>query len=453
MSVTAQLCEKIISTRFEDLPQPVVAAAKRLFLDGVAVGIAGTREEPIQILADYYRERKGVEVAGVLGMGFRTATTSAAAINGAAMHVLDFEPMWSPSNHALSTTLPAVLAISEARGATGKDILTALVLGCEIQGRLRVASNQLEHKLIRFHPPGMIGPMSAVVGSARIMGLNADRLAHAFGIVSSRAGSVLGNIGTMTKSTHCGHAAAAGVESVELAARGFTGNTETFDASQGYARSFFGDFYDPLALLKFGESYRIVDPGYAIKLFPSQYGTHFAITAALEARALIALPEDIRSVRVRMPVLPYTNRPEPATGLEGKFSVQYTTACALIDGRVGIGTFTDARLASADVQGLLPRISLEMSEDIPARFDQMSMEVTLDLADGSTVRTVCKGPRGIWGSAAITDEEHGEKIRGCLATRFHPQRVEKLIETIRDLDRLGREDITVLLGMLSTPDF
>ena len=105
MTITAQLCERIATTDFDHVGMPAVEAARRLVLDGIAIAIAGTEEEAIQTLAAHHKEQGGAPQATAIGNGFRLNTVAAAALNGAAMHVLDFEPMWSPANHALSTTL------------------------------------------------------------------------------------------------------------------------------------------------------------------------------------------------------------------------------------------------------------------------------------------------------------------------------------------------------------
>ena len=332
MTITAVLCEKIASAGYDDLGQPAIEAARRLVLDGLAIGLVGaTEEEASAILAAHYRDQGGAAQATAIGHGFRLNTVCAAALNGAAMHVLDYEPMWSPANHALSTTLAGTLALGEALGSSGRDILTALVKGIELQGWIRQASGQYEATTMRLHAPGSAGPFGAAVAAGHLLGLGANQLTHAIGISASRAASVLANVGTMTKSTHCGHAASLGLEAALLAARGFTANADTFGARQGYSDTFHADFKADV-LLGFGQSpWRIVTPGYAIKMFPSQYGTHFGITAALELQARIPDPAQIRSVLLTTPVMRYVDRPRPKTGLDGKFSMQYTAAAALLD--------------------------------------------------------------------------------------------------------------------------
>ena len=450
MAVTSQLCERIAGTDYENLGEPAIETARRLVLDGIAIAIAGTEEEAIHILAAHHKEQGGAGQATAIGNGFRLNTVSASALNGAAMHVLDFEPMWSPANHALSTTLAGVLALAEAHGATGREVLTALVKGVEMQGWIRQASGQFEASTTRFHPPGAVGPLGTAVAAGHILKLDPDQLANAVGIAASRAGSLLANAGTMTKSTHCGHASALGLESALLAARGFTANVAVFETAQGYVPAFYDDGFKVEEMLGFGRApFRIVEPGYAIKMFPSQFGTHFGITAGLELHPNIPSAAAVRRVILTAPVMAYVNRPRPKTGLEGKFSLQYTAASALLDGKVGIRTFTDARLAKADMQDLLGKFEVRLDPAIPGRFEDMHVLLRVELDGGRVLETRCDGPRGKWGTPPISEAEHLVKIRDCLATRLEPAAIERVIGLVRridDLDATGVRQIMKLAG-------
>jgi 2-methylcitrate dehydratase PrpD len=448
MAVTSQLCDQIAGISYENLGVPAIEAARRLVLDGIAVAIAGTEEEAIHILAAHHKEQSSAAQATAIGNGFRLNTVSAAALNGAAMHVLDFEPMWSPANHALSTTLAAVLALAEARETNGREILTALVKGLEMQGWIRQASGQFEARTLRFHPPGAAGPLGAAVAAGHILGLGPDRLAHAIGIAASRAGGLMANAGTMTKSTHCGHAAALGLESALLAARGFTANVAVFEAAQGYVPTLYDDGFNAEEMLGFGRApFRVVEPGYAIKMFPSQFGTHFGITAALALHPAIPDPAAIRRVLLTAPDMAYVNRPRPKTGLEGKFSLQYTAASALLDGKVGIRTFTDARLARADMQDLLARFEVRLDPAISGRFEDMHVLLRVELDGGRVLETRCDGPRGKWGTPPISEAEHLVKVRDCLATRLEPAAVEGVIGLARQIDNLDAAGVRQLMQL------
>ena len=163
--------------------------------------------------------------------------------NGAAMHVLDYEPMWNPANHAVSTVLPGLarpvrdLGTRDGRRST-RDRLrhrhrrasaAAARLAAVRTGRSRVPSAQVSW-----------GPIGAAVASAVLLRLDADTVVHAVGIAASRAGGVLANVGSMTKALHCGGAAADGLEAALLAARGFTADRDALDGPRGFLNAFFG---------------------------------------------------------------------------------------------------------------------------------------------------------------------------------------------------------------------
>ena len=449
MSVTAELCVKMAATGSGDIGAEAFSAARRLVLDGLAVAMIGAQEPALGILVEHYRNQGSEAQATVLGRGLRLASVPAATINGAAMHVLDFEPMWSPANHALSTTLPAVLALAEVLGASGADALTALIKGIEIQGWLRQASGQWEAETMVFHPPGVVGPIGAAVAAGHLLGLGPEPLRHAVGIAASRSGALLANVGTMTKSLHCGNAAGAGLEAALLAARGFTANPDIFDVPKGMVDAFAPELVAE-ELLGFGPPFRVVEPGYAIKLFPCQYGTHFGITAALAARRRVADPELIRAVRFVAPVMAYVDRPQPSTGLAGKFSLQYTVAAALLDGAVGRFTFSDERLGRADMQRMLAKIELTMSPEIPGRFEAMHVILDVDLVDGTTVHERCSGPPGIWGAPPVSETEHLAKVEDCLAGLLAPPDIAALIDLTNRFDRLSAQELGDLMALAGT---
>jgi len=295
MGLTAELCEKIVATRWEDLNEEAIHRTRRIILDGIAVAVAGTiQEEAPEVLATHVKALGGHPDSTVINFGFKTSPVHAAYVNGASMHVLDFEPMWQPANHQVSTTLPAVLAISEMRGSNGREGLTAMIKGIEIMGWVREASRQSDIKTVRFHPPGLVGPLGSAVAASHLLNLDATKLRRAIGIVASRVGSILANVGTMSKSINCGHAVGEGVDAALLAERGFTANPDVIEHPRGYVASYFDERFKIDELLNYGPPFRVTEPGYAIKMFPSQFGTHFVITAALEARKQI---DDVSKIK------------------------------------------------------------------------------------------------------------------------------------------------------------
>ncbi|HJU09922.1 MAG TPA: MmgE/PrpD family protein, partial [Candidatus Binataceae bacterium] len=273
-------------------------------------------------------------------------------------------------------------------------------------------------------------------------------------IAASRAGTLLANLGTMTKCTHCGDAAAAGLDAALLAARGLTANPNVIEAANGLAEAFFDDDWEPTALTITDTPLRILDPGYALKLFPSQYATHFVIRAALDVRdRIVALEQGIApldmisSVEIIGPVMPYVDRPEPSSGLDGKFSFQYAAASALLDGTVGIDTFTDKQCARPEIRATLSRIVFTQSHEIPPTLDHMWVEMKVRLSDGTSVAGHCARPRGAWG-APILEAEHLIKVRDCLRRALSESHMEQVIAATREFDHFHAGDICNLMRIL-----
>jgi aconitate decarboxylase len=447
-AVTRDLCQTITQVSFDALPSQVIAVAKRIILDGIAVAVAGAREDGPRITAEHVKNLGGNPASTVIGHGYKTSPVSAAYVNGISMHVLDYEPMWSPPTHATSPTLPTVLALAEMEHATGRDVITTFVTACEMQGRLRLASHQYEPGKLKYHPPGVVGVMGSAVAAAHLLHLSAEQLQHALGLAASRAGGVMANVGTMTKATHCGWAAAAGLDAALLSRRGFTANMDILEAPNGYADAFFGQDFDPSVLLDFGQSYRMVEPGFAIKMFPSQYATHFGITAALELHRQIAEPRTITAVHITTPLMPYVDRPRPSTGLDGKFSFQYTVAAALLDGAVTVPTFTDERCFRRDMETLLAATTLTQTGAIPGEMEKMWVEVVVDLANGQRVVARCNGPRGFWGLPPLSRDEHLTKVRDCLRTRLTHEQTEQCIQLTEGLDELSADEVRELVAIV-----
>ena len=452
MNVTAELAHSLTRTTFASLSDEVIAVAKRVILDGIAVAVAGAKESGPTIAAAHVKSQSGKDIATVIGQGFRTSPVLAAYANGISMHVLDYEPMWSPPTHATSPTLPAILALAEERPSAGREILTAFVKGCEIQGHIRLASHQYAPGEFSVHPPGSVGLMGAAVASAHMLALSQEQLQHALGITASRAGGLMANVGTMAKATHCGWAALSGLDAALLASRGFTGNPTVFEAPNGYVEHFFGEQFqydELLSLARSAQAYRMVNPGFVMKMFPCQYGTHFGILAALKLHKQIDSPDSIQAVHITAPVMPYVDRPAPHTGLDGKFSFQYTVAAALLDGAVSIRTFSDDSCARPALTGLLSRTRLTQEETIPAVLEKMWVAVAVDLQNGQRLSARCDGPQGFWGRPALQRDEHLVKIRDCLNVSLTEEQTQRCIQLVDSLEILEAPQITELMEVLS----
>jgi aconitate decarboxylase len=444
---TLTIAKRVSAVGFGDLNKDTVTMVKRLIADGVAVAIAGSAEEPPRMLSDYVAHQCGAARATVWGFGFKSTAAMATLVNASSMHVLDFEPMSNPPTHAVSPTVPVAFALAEARHTDGREVIAACAKGFEMQGRVLVAADP-QRGALPFHTPGVIGVMGSTVAAAHMMKLNAEQLSHALGIAASRCAGLSANTGSMVKCTHCGHVAAAGVEAVGLAARGFTANPDIFGAPHGYVDTFFKAGFDYDLLMQYGKPYRCVDPGMAIKFYPSKYPTHFAIAAALEARAEVPDARKVKSVRIVTPEIADANRPKVRSGLEGKFSFQYVVAAALLDGEIGSKTFTDERCGAADMEALLAKIKVEPNAAISKDTRNMQVTVEVTRGDGKVVSRTCSKPPGTWGEP-IPADLHRAKIHDCLATRLDEPKLSQVIEMLDHLERLATPDVADLCTLLA----
>ena len=242
----------------------------------------------------------------------------------------------------------------------------------------------------------------------------------ALGLAGSRAGSLSINTGTMTKSSHSGHAARMGVECAVLARMGWTASADVF-GPKGFFDTFFGGRAEPLKLVEkirataaHGRSRR--------RLQETSEQLLHAPADRCGARAASGTridPAQIERVEVVFPRFDYVNRPFPETGLDGKFSVQYTTAVALLDGEVTIDSFTNERRFAPDVEALLPRVQLIVDDAIPNDFDRMHAIVSVTLKDRRAL-FAARGPALGLGRLAAHARAAPEEIPFVRAARARP---------------------------------
>lgn len=449
-NLTRTFVDRIWTWRATD-PE-VLARAKLLLLDGLGVGVAGAPEPGPSILAQLARAEGATPRASVIYHGFSAGLVAAARVNGTSMHVLDFEAMWNPANHGVSTVAPGLLALAEQREREtgepqGAAVLRAFAKGIEAQGRLRLASGEINVPEFSVHPPGAVGAISSAIAASDFLGLDQVQTTMAVGIASSRIGGGFANVGSMTKALHCGDAVANGMQAALMAFRGFTANGDALGGPKGWGRTFFPQF-DPSPLIAPLDAPRILSPGNAWKLFPAEYGLHFVISAALDVYKAGGEAAKVESVVLRVPDIPYLER-LPTSGLDGKFSWKYVAAVALIDGKVDKASFSDKRRFAADIDRFVNRISLDIDRTIPPRFDQMHAIVTAKLGDGTKLERRCDAPLGHWRRPAPSSAVEA-KARGLLEAAFGAATATRVFELLLDVP-IAKLAIGPIMKVLGQP--
>jgi 2-methylcitrate dehydratase PrpD len=447
MTDTEKLAEFASVTRFSDLPDAVVDAARTVILDGLANSVAGSREPVAGLVAEYIGGSGGVPQASVVNRTERLPAAQAAFVNGVATHCLDYEVQGYPSAHGTSSILPAIAAVAERDRLPGERLLTAFAVGWDVQQRLRAAGERGDMR--GFHPPGIVGPLGAAAAVASLRGFDVPHTLMALGLAASRTGGLFGNNGTMTKATHPGNAARSGVESADLAALGVTSNPDILGDRRGLVAAALGGVLDRDILLDgLGTRFHLTDPGYTIKPFPAEIYMQWPLDAMtqLKARTGIRLDE-VAEVVVEPPAFRADlSRPAPATGLDGKFSYEYVVAAALVEPRVHIGSFTDAVRFSPELERALSLIRLRENPDIPTDKARTWSRITVRTTDGRELEQTSHTFEGT-PKRPMSPETHRAKVADCFEEGGLADRLDAVTQLVGRLESL--EDAGELMRLLA----
>jgi 2-methylcitrate dehydratase PrpD len=376
--LTLRLATAASALQFEDCPASAVRAARHCFLDIVGVAIAGARDAMIGKLIVLAEADGGRRSSSLFLRAGRLPPRAAALINSAAGHVLDYDDVcMAIPGHPTTTIAPAVLALGESIGATGREILTAFIAGYEVMARLGLAMAP-GHYAAGFHPTGTLGAVGAAAACAHLLRLGPEATAHALGLAMSQAAGLKAVFGSPAKALQAGKAAENGVYAAQLAARGFEATLSVAESPGGFGRVHGPDFDPDRALA--AEPFFV--EATLFKHHAACYLTHGAIEAARALRVDEALkPEDVveATVAVHPICLGVCDIARPRTGLEVKFSLALTTAMALADVPTErLEAYADGLCRRTDLVRLRDRIRVE----VRATLGENEAEILLRTADG-----------------------------------------------------------------------
>ena len=353
-TVLERLAGRWADVRFADLPADVAAISQHCVLDWFGCAVAGS-QEPLTAILVRQLSREGTGPYPVIGHDARLPARTAVMVNGAAGHALDYDDTHiGMMGHPSAPVLPALVALAPEVRASGDRLLCALVVGIEVECELGVLFNP-GHYRTGWHGTGTLGTAGAAAACAHLLGLDPGRFAQALSLAATQAAGLKASFGTMAKPLHAGKAAADGLLAARLAAGGFTGNPAVVEAPQGWAEA---TGAGPLEGGPPGHGWLIRDV--LFKWHAACYLTHAAMNAAAELRDKIDVAAIERvEVHVAPDLLSTCAIPEPATGLEAKFSLRAATAMALLgDDTAALTSFTDARARSVELVSLRDRIEV-----------------------------------------------------------------------------------------------
>ncbi len=374
----------------------------------------------------------------------RAAPLDAALINGTAAHALDFDDVSnSLGGHPSAPILPALFALAELLDCTGRAFIAAYVAGFETETRIGRGVH-FHHYEKGWHPTATLGVFGATAACCHLMGLDRAKTAQALAIAASLASGIKANFGTMTKPLHVGHTARSGLFAAQLAREGFTANPGALEHKQGFLMVFNGaGTFDADAILKdWGQPYDIVRPGLAAKQHPCCGSTHPAIDAMLLLRGEYGLGHDIplgKIARINSWTHPrrlaHTDRPDPQSDLDAKFSVQYCLARALMNGRIVLEDFEGEAFRDPATRAQMRHVHAAPHPGAKeGGGEALGAEVRITFDDGRVIARQVGAALGRGPDNPLPPEALAGKFANCAARALPPAQVDEVQRLLLQLD-------------------
>jgi 2-methylcitrate dehydratase PrpD len=426
---TETLARFVVDTRWEDIPEAARHEAKRALLNFFAVALAGCRTEPVELALASLSEFSGGRQATIVGRRERIDALSAAFLNAAGANVFDYCDTHLPTVvHPTSPLAPAVLAMAELRKVSGPQLLTAFVLGFEMECRVGAAVSP-GHYPKGWHITSTCGVFAAAAAAGKLLGLGVAPMVWALGTAATQSAGLCECLGWPAKSVSVGNAARNGLWSALLAEKGFMGPPEPLAGAQGFL-AVMDEPVDWDGLTGgLGKDWQVANN--SIKPYPAGFVIHPLLDLALDWRR--ANPDAVVEqvvARGNPLLLQRTDRPEVKTGRESQVSLQHAVAAALVRGKAGLDQFTDACVNDPAVSAMRRRIAVAEA----AGLSTIAAEMDVVTSDGRTHRLSTGAARG---SAAnpLKDGEIEDKLRHEAASWKPGHDIQPLIDAVWALDR------------------
>lgn len=444
---------------YETLPPAVITSIRERTLDTIGLCLAATPLETSQMALNLAVSWGGKEEATTIGAPHCLPAPSTGFVNGTLAHSLDYDDTHLPSVlHPSAAIIPGVLAVGEALGVSGKDVIAAAAIGYELCVRSGMAAydRQLGNSVFferGWHATSICGTLGVAAAAAKLYGLGADGIMHAVGIAASMGAGVIeaNRTGGSVKRLHCGWAAHAGIIAAQSARAGFTGPPSILEGRFGFYQAFCGGQFDEAEFLdRLGEYWCIPDIFY--KPYPANHFTHAGIDAALRLRKRISNLDDIAEIElgVSTPTLrtiaqPPEQKARPQSGYHAQFSGPFTVATALIGGGGGLGLwlddFTDAHVRDPRYLALAAKVRCVPNAECDAIFpNQFPAVLTIRLKSGEVLTEKVLANRGGPGNPLSFDElktKFSTNAGRCL----NPAESSALADSIAHLETVDVADL------------
>lgn len=443
---TQKLAYYVAGLRISELPPEVVARAERLILDFVGNIVRGGHEAESSPVIRGLTRTLGFDGPGpctVFGEEGGLRPAAAALLNGAFGHALDFDDTHAASSlHPSAPVVSAALAAAEMKKASGRDFVVAVVAGYEVCCRLGLALDSAAHYARGFHPTATAGTFGAAAAAGRLLGLDGDGIACAFGVAGSQAAGSLQFLvnGAWNKRYQVGAAAMNGLIAATLAAGGFKGAAAAIEGGNGFLKGYSGAADPSRVVQGLGTEYETMKIG--VKLYPSCRYTHAALDGLLALRArLNATGVDIEKVEIglhpngiKLTAEPIAQKRRVRSVVAGQFSMPFTAAVALDQGRFGWDDY--ARIGDPALDALSDRIHVAVDPRVAALAHPFGASLRVWTREGLFEEFIPdpSGEPGVFPSDGLLKEKFGR----LAAPVFGEARAERLAATLLSASELDR---------------
>ncbi|EPX85647.1 MmgE/PrpD family protein [Salipiger mucosus DSM 16094] len=421
--MTEALADFVASFRPESLPEAVRETTRRLVTDGTAalVSAGNPAFSTGRIISEFVRDQGGEAVCSVVGQGFRTSVVQAVLANGTMGYASDVEPHHPEGIlHPVAVMIPVALALCEAEGRSGRDMIAAVALGLEVEYRLSVALGPSEQYALGFHPSAVCGAFGAAAAASFLLGLDRARVVRAFGLAACQASGLMAWESDPTENARpfqMGMAARNGVTAAMLAGRGFGGPTEVFDHGHTVFHAFSRSPAPEKLVADLGTAWDGV-----MEMAIKPYSCVAFLHPALDALFDIVAETDLRPAQVERIVMRF-----PRDGIHciddnplKSHCAQYVLPVALTNRRLRIADiFFDRREEDAELRDLCGRVSVTSDPELDPLFpDFYATKLEITTRDGQVHSRRMDIARG-YPEAPMTPEELSAKF-GDLAGAVLP---------------------------------
>ena len=418
-------------------------------MDYLASAFAGRTDAGVAKLLATIEQESGTWTVPLIGQQRKANPRQAALLNGFMGHALDYDDVHSDvRGHPSTVILPALLALAADRGIAGERFLEAYIIGVEVMARLGRTIGT-DSYLKGWHNTSLLGGIAATAAGGFLLQLTAEEMANAIGLAATQAGGLRVQFGTETKPLHAGLAAQVAVSAIELTELDFNGTTSALDGENGFLGIYGGQGGSPQTsglLDDWGKSWRIADPGLWFKLYPFCSAAYHGADAARDLAARHYRVEEMRSINIIYPpggdaALIHHH---PETGEEGRFSIEYVVALALLGQAYGLGQFTHAPIPP-EMLKLMER--MERSYDpahqpVPTAIPKGRFTiVAITMQDGTVHSQEVVAPKGSPGNP-LSDGELELKFQDALGKK---ELAEELLALIHSLETTTVDKLLALL--------